>query len=66
MEIFNTFVLSKLFKTKKKTMKKLIKLSVLLLLIFQSTKLKAVEKGDFNIYLTTNLGHHSSIPNSGV
>ena len=46
-------------------MKQLLKLSILLLFIFPATKVKAVEKGDFNIYVTTNLGHHSFIPNSG-
>ncbi len=43
-------------------MKKLFKFIFIGLLLTQLQSAKAVEKGDFNAYLTTNLGHHSFIP----
>ena len=43
-------------------MKQIFRLTLILLLIVSFKKSNAVEKGDFNIYLTTNLGHHSFIP----
>jgi hypothetical protein len=32
------------------------------MLFFSIKNVKAVEKGDFNTYITTNLGHHSFLP----
>jgi len=47
-------------------MKQIFKLSVILLTLFSFQKANATEKGDFNIYVTTNLGHHSYIPTYSV
>jgi hypothetical protein len=47
-------------------MKQIFRLTLILLLIVSFKKSNAVEKGDFNIYLTTNLGHHSYIPTYSV
>lgn len=47
-------------------MKKIFKLSFILFCFISATKVHAVEKGDFNTYITTNLGHHSYIPNGTV
>ncbi len=43
-------------------MKTIVKFIFIGLLFIQVNTAKAIEKGDFNIYLTTNLGHHSYIP----
>jgi hypothetical protein len=43
-------------------MPKLLKSIAVLFFIAQINHVKAVEKGDFNMILTTNLGHHSFIP----
>lgn len=43
-------------------MQNLFKSLVILLLFIQIIPVKAVEKGDFHVILTTNLGHHSFIP----
>ncbi|MFN8281724.1 MAG: hypothetical protein U0U67_00815 [Chitinophagales bacterium] len=43
-------------------MKKLIILTVFAVSLFAGKQANATEKGDFNVYLTTNLGHHSFIP----
>lgn len=43
-------------------MKTLFKYMLIGLLFTQTKSVKAIEKGDFNIYLTTNLGHHTYIP----
>ena len=43
-------------------MQKLLKSLVVLLFITQINTASAIEKGDFHINVTTNLGHHSFIP----
>ena len=43
-------------------MKQIFKLSFIILLFASYKNTNATEKGDFNIYVTTNLGHHSFIP----
>ncbi len=43
-------------------MKQRFKLSLILFCLLTFTQVHAVEKGDFNTYITTNLGHHSYIP----
>lgn len=60
-EIFNTFA-HKLFNLKINSMKPIFKCTIILFCFLAFTKVQAVEKGDFNIYTTTNLGHHSFIP----
>jgi len=43
-------------------MKQIFKLTCVLFLCLSVKQVSAVEKGDFNTYITTNLGHHSYIP----
>ncbi len=43
-------------------MKKLIFIAIFAISLFATKQVTATEKGDFNMYLTTNLGHHSYIP----
>lgn len=43
-------------------MQKLIKLCIIAIVVIHTNKALAVEKGDFHITVTTNLGHHSFIP----
>ena len=43
-------------------MKKLIFIAIFAISLFATKQVTATEKGDFNVYLTTNLGHHSFIP----
>lgn len=43
-------------------MKQIVKISIICFLLLQINQVKAIEKGDFHINLTTNLGHHSYIP----
>ena len=45
-------------------MKQFLKLTLTLFCVLTFTQLHAVEKGDFNTYITTNLGHHTFIPNN--
>lgn len=42
---------------------KKISLLILIIAMFFTTQVKAVEKGDFHMNITTNLGHHSFIGN---
>lgn len=43
-------------------MKYLVKFIIFFIVLAQAQQAKAVEKGDFHVNLTTNLGHHSFIP----
>lgn len=43
-------------------MKKLLTLIAISIALLTNKSANATEKGDFNVYLTTNLGHHSFIP----
>ena len=43
-------------------MQRIIKIAIIVFLSTQSINMFAVEKGDFHVNLTTNLGHHSFIP----
>ncbi len=43
-------------------MKYFVKFTLICLMLVSVQQLKAVEKGDFHVNLTTNLGHHSFIP----
>ncbi len=45
-------------------MKKLIIIAIFAISLFATKQVTATEKGDFNVYVTTNLGHHSFIPNN--
>lgn len=47
-------------------MKKLIFIAIFAISLFATKQVTATEKGDFNMYLTTNLGHHSYIPGGVV
>jgi len=54
--MFNTFVVKILI-----SMKRLVILTVTLVIAMLNSA-KAIEKGDFHLNITTNLGHHSFIP----
>ena len=43
-------------------MKKLIILAIFAISLLATKQANATEKGDFNVYVTTNLGHHGFIP----
>lgn len=47
-------------------MKKFITIAIFAISLFANKHAAATEKGDFNVYVTTNLGHHSYIPNGIV
>ena len=47
-------------------MKKFITIAIFAISLFANKHAVATEKGDFNIYITTNLGHHSFIPNGSL
>jgi hypothetical protein len=64
MEIFNTFAV--LLIKNSKCMKQIFRLTCMLILLLSVKQIRAVEKGDFNTYVTTNLGHHSFIPTYSV